>query len=48
MHSFCDKNKKNIKLELIIIDDGSSDKTLEISQRYANEFNNIILLQQKK
>ena len=40
--------QKNIKLELIIIDDGSSDKTLEISQRYANEFNNIILLQQKK
>jgi glycosyltransferase involved in cell wall biosynthesis len=34
-------------IEIIIIDDGSSDKSLEIAEKYAKNYNNIIVESQK-
>lgn len=38
----------NIKVDLLIIDDNSPDKTWEIIQTYQNKFKNIILIKREK
>ena len=35
------------KLEIIIVNDGSTDKSKEIAQRYENKYSNVVLIDQK-
>ncbi|WP_022779312.1 glycosyltransferase family 2 protein [Butyrivibrio sp. AE3009] len=37
-------NQENVETEIILVDDGSSDSSLEICNQYARNYNNIVVL----
>ena len=38
---------QNVECEIIIINDGSTDKTLQVAKNYAEKYDNIIVLSQE-